>query len=128
MSSPVATFGQDTFSSIALTCARSSSAPTSSPISSAVDPMTFVISGTGSRARAGRSSSRYARSPRFGNPIELISPAADSHSRGGGLPSRGARVIVFETYAENGNSSNSRSPNTRAPASASKQPEALITR
>src|ERR1019366_7178504 len=41
---------------------------------------------------------------------------------------RGASVIVFDTYAENGNSSNSRSPNTRAAASASKHPDALITR
>ena len=59
MSSPVFTFGHDTFSSIAAISCRASQASTSSAISAAVEPITFVISGTGSGARArGRSSAR----------------------------------------------------------------------
>ena len=58
MSRPVSTFGQETFSSIAAISARSSQAPTSSASSSAVEPITFVISGTGQLGERGRSSAR----------------------------------------------------------------------
>ena len=63
----------------------------------------------------------------MGSPIELISPACASHSRGGGLPSRGSSVIVLETKALNGNASSSASPNARRAAIASKVPEPLTT-
>ena len=81
--------------------------------SSALVPITETISGTPSPASAGRSCSRNPSSPLFGSPIELIMPAPSSHSRGGGLPGRGAGVIVFETKALNGNSSTSAGPKTR---------------
>ena len=58
MSRPVATLGHDTFSSIAAISARSSQAAASSASSSAVEPMTLVINGTGSSASCGRSCSR----------------------------------------------------------------------
>ena len=61
----------------------------------------------------------------FGRPIELISPLGVSNSRGGGLPARGAGVIVFETKALKGKLSSSASPNTRRAAIASKVPEPL---
>ncbi len=51
---PSRTFGHDTFSSIAAISARASHASTSSQNSSALEPITFVISGTGSRSRAAR--------------------------------------------------------------------------
>ena len=44
----------------------------------------------------------------MGRPIELISPAGASHSRGGGLPARGSSVIVLETKALNGKASQQR--------------------
>ena len=53
-------------------------------------------------------------------------PPASSHSRGGGLPWRGASVTVLETNAANGNCSSSSSPNARRAAIASKVPEALM--
>ena len=58
MSSPVFTFGHETLSSTAATASRSPTASTSAPSSSAVDPMTLVMSGTGSSASFGRSSRR----------------------------------------------------------------------
>ena len=51
--------------------------------------------------------------------IELIIPWPSSQSRGGGLPARGSSVIVFETYAEKGNSRSKTSPKTRRAAIAS---------
>ena len=48
------------------------------------------------RARAGRARGSPRR-PLFGSPIELTIAAGSSQSRGGGLPARGAGVIVFET-------------------------------
>ena len=96
---PVSTFGHDTFSSSIATSSRSPAAAASSASSSRLKPMTDTTSGTGSRASSGRSDSRKPSRPLFGSPIELISPAGVSQSRGGGLPSRGASVIVFETKA-----------------------------
>ena len=90
--------------------------------------MTLTISGTGSSASCGRSCLRYPSSPLFGSPIELIIPPAISHSRGGGLPWRGASVTVLETKAANGNCSSSASPNTRRAAIASNVPEPLMIR
>ena len=58
MSRPVATLGHETFSSTAAISERSSQAAVSSASSSPVEPMTFVISGTGSSASCGRSCSR----------------------------------------------------------------------
>jgi hypothetical protein len=55
----------------------------------------------------------------LGSPIELIIPAGVSHSRGGGLPARGASVMVFDTNALNGKSSSSASPKARCAAIAS---------
>ena len=49
----------------------------------------------------------------MGSPIELIIPAASSHSRGGGLPARGSSVTVLVTKAANGKRSSSASPNAR---------------
>ena len=63
----------------------------------------------------------------MGRPIELISPAGASHSRGGGFPWRGATVTVLETKAAKGKRSSSASPNVRSAAMASKVPEPLIT-
>src|ERR1019366_6003426 len=103
ISSPVFTFGQDTFSSTAAISERELHASRSSAISAAVEPITLVINGTGKVASAGRSSARYPASPLFGSPIELTSPPGASHNRGGGLPERGSNVIVLDTYAANGN-------------------------
>ena len=61
----------------------------------------------------------------MGSPIELIIPAGVSHSRGGGLPSRGSTVIVFDTKAWKGKRSSSASPKARRAAMASKVPEPL---
>jgi hypothetical protein len=49
----------------------------------------------------------------------LIIPAGVSNRRGGGLPSRGASVIVLETNAPNGKRSSSASPKARRAAIAS---------
>jgi hypothetical protein len=94
---PVSTLGQDTFSSTIPTSSRSATVADSDPSSATVNPITDTTSGTGSSRRRGRSCSRNPSSPRLGRPIELIRPAGVSHSRGGGLPARGAAVIVFDT-------------------------------
>ena len=99
---PDFTFGQDTFSSSAATSLRSETPCTRVANSSCENPATLTISGTGRVASTGRSCSRNPARPLFGRPIELISPAGVSHRRGGGLPPRGASVIVFETKAEKG--------------------------
>ena len=70
--------------------------------SSCEKPATLTISGPGGVASSGRSRSRKPSRPLLGSPMELISPAGVSHRRGGGLPPRGASVIVLETKAANG--------------------------
>ena len=102
--------GQETFSSIAATSSRSSSAATSRVNSSCPVAITETISGTGSSASCGRSSARNPSSPLLGRPIELIIPAGVSQIRCGSFPTRGSGVIVFETKAEKGKSSSSASP------------------
>ena len=87
---PVSTFGQDTFSSSIATSSRSPTAATSGASSSRLKPITETTSGTGSSASSGRSGARKPSSPLLGSPIELISPAGVSQSRGGGLPWRGS--------------------------------------
>ena len=77
-------------------------ASTSVANSSCEKPATLTIRGTGRVASSGRSCSRNPARPLLGRPIELISPAGVSHRRGGGLPPRGASVIVLETKAANG--------------------------
>ena len=64
--------------------------------------ITETISGTGSSASRGRSSSRNPSGPRLGSPIEFIIPAGVSQIRRGALPARGSGVIVFETKAVRG--------------------------
>ena len=118
--SPEWTLGQDTFSSIAATSSRPPTASTSRSNSSWLVPITETISGTGSSASCGRSSARNPSRPLFGSPIELIIPAGVSQIRCGSLPTRGSGVIVFETKAENGNSSSRASPYTRRAAMASR--------
>ena len=118
---PVSTFGQDTFSSTIATSSRSPTADARWASSSRLNPMTETISGTGSSASSGRSARRNPSRPLFGSPIELMSPSGDSHSRGGGFPCRGSRVMVFETNASKGKLSGSRraSPKVRRAAIAS---------
>ena len=77
-------------------------------------------------APAGRARGTPSR-PLFGRPIELISPDGVSHSRGGGLPPRGASVIVFDTKAEKGKRSRSSSPKVRSAAIASNVPDPFRT-
>ena len=97
MSRPVLTFGQETFSSSAATSGRSPKASTSGANSSAVPPITLTMIGTGRWQISARSSARKRSMPLLGRPIELIIPAPSSHSRGGGLPARGASVTVLVT-------------------------------
>ena len=127
MTSPVSTFGHETFSSSIATSSRSPTADTSRASSSRLKPITETTSGTGSSASSGRSDSRNPSRPLFGSPIELISPAGVSQSRGGGLPWRGSSVIVLETKASNGKRSRSASPKARRAAIASKVPDPLST-
>ena len=124
---PVSTFGQDTFSSSIETSSRCPTAATSRASSSRPKPITETTSGTGSCASSGRSEARKPSRPLFGRPIELIIPAGVSHNRGGGLPCRGSRVIVFDTNASNGKRSSRASPNARRAAMASKVPEPFRT-
>ena len=124
---PDFTLGQETFSSRAATSSRPPTPSTRPANSSWLVPITETTSGTGSSASSGRSRDRKPSRPLFGSPIELISPEGVSQRRGGGLPARGSGVIVFETKAENGNSSSSRSPNARRAAIASNVPEPLMT-
>ena len=121
ITSPVSTFGHETFSSTIATSSRSPTAPASRASSSRLKPITETTSGTGSSASRGRSSRRKPSRPLFGSPIELISPSGDSHSRGGGLPWRGSRVMVFDTKASKGKASGSSraSPKVRRAAIAS---------
>ena len=103
---PVCTFGQDTFSSIAAISARCVAGLARARASSAARRAHHVRD---QRHRQRRASSRQVLGrgspsrPLLGRPIELISPAGASHSRGGGLPARGSSVIVLETNAANGN-------------------------
>ena len=124
---PDFTLGQETFSSRAATSSRPPTPSTRPANSSWLVPITETTSGTGSSASSGRSRDRKPSRPLFGSPIELISPEGVSQRRGGGLPARGSGVIVFETKAENGNSSSNRSPNARRAAIASNVPEPLMT-
>src|SRR5829696_2025801 len=120
---PVSTLGQEKLSSISATSSRSATALTSVASSSRLKPITETQSGTGSSASCGRSLARKPSSPLLGSPIELISPAGVSYSRGGGLPWRGATVMVLLTKQSNGNWSSSSSPNARRAAIASKVPD-----
>src|SRR5439155_15295681 len=88
---------------------------------------TETTSGTGSAARNGRSCSRKPPRPLFGSPIELTSPLGVSHRRGGGLPARGASVIVFDTNTSNGNAPSRASPKVRCAAIGSKVPDPFQT-
>src|SRR4051794_32412546 len=122
---PVSTLGHEKLSSMRAISGLSAVAVTSSASSSRLKPITETHRGTGSSASWGRSSWRNLSRPLFGRPIELISPAGVSHRRGGGLPWRGASVIVLLTKASNGNSSSTASPKARRAAMASKVPEPL---
>ena len=124
---PDLTFGQETFSSSAATSARAATPSTKATNSSWEKPATLTTKGTGRPASSGRSRSRKPSRPLFGSPIELISPAGVSHRRGGGLPPRGASVIVLETNAANGSSSRAGAPNVRIAAIASHVPEPFST-
>ncbi len=124
---PECTFGHETLSSIAATSSLSPTPLTSRANSSCPVAITETISGTGSCASSGRSSTRNPANPLLGNPIELIIPAGVSQIRCGSLPALGSGVIVFETNAENGNSARSSSPKTRRAAIASNVPDALTT-
>ena len=76
--------------------------------------MTLVISGTGSVRERRQIVLEVARArPRLGSPIELISPAEASHSRGGGLPSRGAQRDRLRHVGGEREALEQRSPNTR---------------
>ena len=103
MSRPVSTFGQETLSSSAATSSRSSTR--------------LDQRGDLARGRAHDVGDQRDRQPRelgqvllevaaqalVGQADRVDQPGRRSHSRGGGLPSRGSSVIVLETKAANGN-------------------------
>ena len=127
ITSPLSTFGHDTFSSSIATSGPLPHARHQPASSSRLKPITDTTSGTGSSARRGRSCPGSPSRPLFGSPIELIIPAGVSHRRGGGLPWRGSSVIVFDTNAWNGKRSRSASPKARRAAIASNVPEPFRT-
>ena len=126
MSRPVATFGHETFSSTAAISARSSQAAASSASSSPLEPITFVISGTGSSASCGQVLLEVAREALVRQPDRVDHAAGRLPQPRRRLPARGASVIVLETKALNGKPSSSASPNARRAAIASNVPEPLM--